>query len=134
MKRLLFIFPALFLLRTVAGQVSLALDRADQGRQFATAPAQNWDQRGPWSQLRREADHLNDMAAHTRSLMRRYGATPYHRDELSRVREDISRIINKVSAKVGDRDRIYRSIQNARAALHRLEIQLNFRSRDYYRW
>lgn len=133
MKRILIILPLALILHAASAQDSRTLDRAQQGSQFVPAP--DWNRgTGSWRRLRDDADRLNAMADSVSSRMRRFGASRSYWRRYSDIQSSISRINYRVRNKTGDRNRVSRDIQNARYELHRLELDLHFRPRDYYRW
>ncbi len=135
MKRIFIFLPcALLLAFSAAGQDGRALDRAQQGAQFAPGPARDWNRGGDWGRLRYQVDRLGYMAGSVRSRMNRYGASRLEWIRMSQLRSDIANLNYKVRNRAGGQGRIESRIRDTRVALHQIEMRLNFRPRDYYRW
>ncbi|MDQ2824509.1 MAG: hypothetical protein M3R29_03585 [Verrucomicrobiota bacterium] len=87
-----------------------------------------------WGGLDSEINHLNRMMGHIRWELGRYRANWQIRREFERIRRDVNGVNWKFRQRAYDRRHLRREIERLHADLHRLEVQLQVRSRDYYRW
>jgi hypothetical protein len=83
-----------------------------------------------------EINHLNRMRGHVRWELGYYRARASSR--LRREFAELSREIDHINWRFKQRDydrrRLRREVERAHAELHRIEVELHVRARDYYLW
>ena len=128
----------LALMTMIAGGLSLAATSVP-ARDYT--PLRDHQQSGwiaftwPWShRLPGEINHLNRMRGHVRWLFRNSRSTPQTRRDFFTVSHEIDRINAQFKQGGFNRRQLQRDVANAHVELHRIEIALNAKPRDYYLW
>jgi len=85
------------------------------------------------SRLDSRIERLNRMLQHVRWEVSRYRGDWRLRREVERISSDVSRV-NWRYRRGYDNWRLRSEIDSLRAQLHRIEVRLNARGGDYYRW
>jgi hypothetical protein len=89
----------------------------------------------PWSnRLPDEINHLNRMRGHVRWLFRNSRSKPQTRRDFFTVSHEIDRINAQFKQGGFNRHQLQRDVANAHVELHRIEVALNTKPRDYYLW
>ena len=89
----------------------------------------------PWSnRLGDDINHLNRMRGHVRWLFRNYHSKQPLRRDFFAVSHEIDRINGQFKQKGFDRRQLQRDVANAHVELHRIEMALKAKPRDYYLW
>src|SRR5690242_9560099 len=78
-------------------------------------------------------DRLNRMLTHVRWELSRYRGDWRLRREVERISSDVSRV-NARYRRGYDTWRLRREVESLREQLHQIEVRLNARGGDYYRW
>jgi hypothetical protein len=90
----------------------------------------------PWSdRLDNEINHLNRMRGHVRWQLRNYRVrNPQIRRDFAEVSRDIDRINGQFRPGGYNRRHLRREVERAHAELHRIELALRVKPRDFYPW
>lgn len=122
----------------IAGSLGFAAVSASaSGHEQAWGKEQDYRIAFNWRWFRGLADeinHLNRMRGHVRWLFHNYRSKPQLRRDFFTVSHDIDRINAEFKQKKFDGRRLRRDVAKAHNELHRLEIALRAKPRDYYPW
>ena len=89
----------------------------------------------PWSHsLDGDINHLNRMRGHVRWLFRNYRSNPQVRRDYFAVAHDIDGINERFKQSGYDRRQLRRDVERAHSDLHRIELALKVKPRDFYPW
>ena len=81
-----------------------------------------------------EINHINGMLAHVRREMWRYRASWRIRAEVRHISDEVAHVNAEYRRGDFGSGHIRREIQHIHSELHNVELRLQFRPRDYYRW
>jgi hypothetical protein len=81
-----------------------------------------------------EINHINRMLDHVRRELRISWGGWRLRGEVDRLSGEVDRVNWKFNHGAYDRHRLHRQVERIHAELHNLEVRLNMRPSDYYRW
>ena len=85
------------------------------------------------SNLGARVEHLNSMLSHVRWELNRYRGNWRLRREVDRISAEVNRV-NYRYRRGYDRSWVRSEVDTLRAQLHQIEVRINSRSGDYYRW
>jgi hypothetical protein len=105
---------------------ALGYDSHYENRSAYVSPTRN-------SGLDWRIDRLNRMLSHVRWELSRYRGDWRLRREVERISGDVSRV-NWRYRRGYDSSRLRREIDSLREQLHQIEMRLQVRGGDYYRW
>lgn len=89
----------------------------------------------PWSHgLSDEVNHLNRMRGHVRWQFRNYRANREVRRDFMRVSNDIDRINSQFKQRDSNRRQLRHDVERSHIELHRIELALHVKPRDFYPW
>lgn len=89
----------------------------------------------PWSHsLDGDVNHLNRMRGHVRWLFRNYKSNPEVRHDYFAVSHDIDDINARFKQSGANRRQLRRDVDRAHSELHRIELALKAKPRDFYPW
>ena len=90
----------------------------------------------PWSKNRLDdqVTQLNRMRGHVRWLFRNYKSSPQLRKDYFSISRDIDDINSRFKQKDHDKGKLRQDVDRAHHELHRIEVALKVKPRDFYPW
>ena len=124
MKRLAFLILAI-------GLATSAPASAHDAIASSQTIAMTW----PWSKgLDDQITQLNRMRGHVRWLFRNYKSSPQLRKDYFSISRDIDDINARFKDRNHDKRKLRQDVDRAHRELHRIEIALKVKPRDFYSW
>lgn len=89
----------------------------------------------PWGRsLKEEVNHLNRMRGHVRWQLRNYKGNREIRSDFYRISKEIDEINRRFQSGSFNRGRLRADVNRAHTELHRIEMALKVKVRDFYPW
>ena len=106
---------------------------------FAHEEENGYDQRSRYMPERHnragsEINHINRMLAHVQGQMARYGANWRIRREVRHISGEVNRVNWEYQNGRFNWYHLRGQIEHIHSELHNVELRLQFRQHDYYRW
>jgi hypothetical protein len=106
---------------------------------FAHEDEYSYDQRSQYMPVRHnqtayEINHINRMLAHVQRQMARYGADWRTRRLVRHISGEVNHVNWEYQTGRFSWYHLHDEIEHIHSELHNVELRLQFRQRDYYRW